>query len=202
MTIAVTGWRTTIWQELHRMIRRGEKRIRIEGRVGDDHYMSNVTGQFPTCNRYLFAQGWIAGQPIDENFRPEHTFNVNLISVMQRTRAAFFRNPKARIVVIGSLSAVWGSHDPWYATSKAGLHAFVRTWRGLPDTGQLNCVAPTIIRDSGMTVKRPDFDEVIATRPTVTAKQVAELCYYLLYHDHGLNRAVIEMPGAVVKQGR
>lgn len=186
--------RTTIWQQFSQMVPVDEERIWIKGDVTRPDYMENVPPNFPTCDRYVFAQGYCAGT-IYMQYDPTHTFNVNLFSVMQRVAAAFERNPRANVVVIGSMSGIVGSYDPWYAASKAGLHCFVKTWRGLPREGRLNCVAPTIIRDSGMSERRHDRETFAHTRKTVSARQVAELCEFLLYHQHALNQTVIELPG-------
>jgi len=195
MSIAISGWNTTITQELFGLISHRERRSRISSRVVDSYRNRNIPPGFPNADRYLFAQGLMVGETVEQNMDPSEIYEVNLISVMQRVAAAFRRNNRARVVVIGSMSAELGSHDAHYAAAKAGLHSFVRVWTGLPDRGQLNCVAPTIISDSRMTEARDDYPAVLKERRTVSARQVADLVYYLLYTDSGINRAVIEMTG-------
>ncbi len=195
MSIGISGWNTTITQELFGLISNRERRSRISNRVVDSYHNRNVPSDFPTCDRYLFAQGLLAGKAVEDSVDPSEIYEVNLISVMQRVAAAFRRNDRARVVVIGSMSAILGSHDTHYAVAKAGLHSFVKVWSALPDRGQLNCVAPTIISDSRMTEARDDYPAVLKERRTVSARQVADLVYYLLYTDCGINRAVIEMTG-------
>jgi len=150
---------------------------------------------FPWAERYLFAQGYLEqGSDLSVGNPLEH-FRANCSDVIKRCGYAFSMNPKARIVVIGSMSGINGSFNPYYAAAKAGLHHYVKTgWK--PPGGVLNCIAPTIISDSEMTKARYDYPDVLKTRQTVTCDTVARMIHFLLYADHGLNGTTIELAGA------
>lgn len=186
--IAVTGFRTTIVRELSKLV--SEEIVRVE--------MAHVYDfKMPAADRFVFAAGYLAGKPAakQEALEIKRSFDLNVVNVVALCEAALTR-PRARIVVIGSQSAVNGSHDEVYAASKAALHAYV-SFRKVGPEQVLACVAPGIIRDSGMTLRRPDAAEVIATRPTLSAAEVARQVHDVLYGDWRSGAHMIHMTGSV-----
>ena len=195
MTICITGGTTTIAKRLVDMLDDSEQVIPHTKRVLSASFKDNVEG-LPFADRYLFAQGKMYGIDV-ACMDPVQVYNITAISVMQRVAMAFDLNPNARIVVIGSMSAILGSYDVHYACSKAALHHFVNSFPK-PKGSTLVCVAPTIISDSGMTERRADYLQVLKERKTVTAQQVAEVCHWVLYRSTAVNHGIIEMTGEKV----
>src|SRR5581483_4435772 len=110
------------------------------------------------CDRIVLAHGWLTPQDFQDMPGRDmvHSFKVNLLSSLILCEMALTKNPRARIVVIGSESGQKGSHDLCYALAKSGLHKYVEERRvGYPDQ-QLVCVAPSLIADGAMTVRRQD----------------------------------------------
>lgn len=164
--IAVTGYRTTIAQELSQF-------DQIE-RLDTDRLPRGI-------DKFVLAAGLLHGKrlldlsPVDAY----ETVQANMVSPMRLCERILAEIPTARICVIGSCSGIKGSFDELYAASKAGLHQYVKT-RKVGERQQLVAVAPIIIADSGMTRRRSDYPEVLETRKTVTAREVAAIVYGLL----------------------
>lgn len=178
--IAVTGRGTTIVQELEQLS--GEAIVRIEG----DWKWAGGEIDIPETDRFVFAAGHLVGKKLAEQTGTEQmqTFNINTLNVMQLCERALER-PTARIVIIGSMSGINGSHDMGYAVSKAAIHAYAEM-RHIRPGQALIVVAPPIISDSGMTRARKDYPGVLSVRRTVTARQVAEKVLQALngMYDH------------------
>jgi NAD(P)-dependent dehydrogenase (short-subunit alcohol dehydrogenase family) len=155
-------------------------------------------------DRYLFAQGYLAGKSPDEISREEkeRTSWTNFGSIAADLDALFAINRSAKVVVLGSESAFSGSFDEDYAISKRRLSEYVEAKRlHFPDQ-QLVCIAPSIIADAGMTTRRTDaarLEERAALHPKerfVLAAEVARLAYYVLYQDSGyLSGVTIRLHG-------
>lgn len=165
--IAVTGRSTTIVAELERLS--GEEIVRIEG----DWKWAGFEFELPDTDRFVFAAGHLVGKKLSEQSGIEQmqTFNINTLNPMVLCERALQR-PKARIVIIGSMSGINGSFDMCYAVSKAAIHCYA-DMRNIGPDQSLNVIAPTIIADSGMTRRRPDYEKVLKERRTVTARHVA-----------------------------
>jgi NAD(P)-dependent dehydrogenase (short-subunit alcohol dehydrogenase family) len=166
--IAVTGRRTTIVQELAKIT--SDPIVRIEG----DWKWEDAEFELPLAvSKFVFAAGHLVGKPVGGQTLIElgQTWAINCANVMRLCERALLR-PDARIVVIGSESAILGSYDMAYAAAKAGIHAYCQTRKLAPDQS-LTVISPPIISDSGMTQRRDDLAEILATRRTVTAYQVA-----------------------------
>lgn len=155
-------------------------------------------------DRYLFAQGYLAGKAPAEITSEEKTRTawVNFHSIEADLDALFVENRRARVVVIGSDSAFAGSYDEDYALAKARLARYVEDKRLVFPSQQLVCLAPSIIGDAGMTTRRTDTARLEQRRRRhpkqrfVTAAEVARLAYYVLYQDSGyLSGVVIRMHG-------
>lgn len=152
----------------------------------------------PRCDRYLYAAGVIRGRSVREYDGAEavEAFAVNYWNALRFTEAALLENPRARICLIGSMSAITGSYDEIYSGLKAALHLYVKTRRVQRPAQQLFCVSPTIIADSAMTRARIDYPKVLEKRSTVTAMEVAQVISCELWNpDVDTNNEVMEMHG-------
>lgn len=174
--LAVTGYGTTIVKELSQIC--GETIMRIN--YDDD--------ELPIVDRYLFAGGVLYNKSGDEQTFDEWlvSVRVNFTNVVRMCEQIFMRKEPAAVCVIGSQSARTGSFDGTYAAAKRAIHDYVEA-RSTTRGHRLVCVAPTIIADSGMTRRRHDYPQVLKERRTVTARQVAEVVYRLLYQSDQTN---------------
>jgi short-subunit dehydrogenase len=181
--LAVTGLSTSIIRELARLT--DEPISRIEG----DHAWFDTGFHIPEAERFVLAAGLLVGKPIAQQsaLEIENTLTVNLVSPMRICEKILGTNDRARICVIGSESGIFGSYDETYAAAKAGLHNYIQSRRILPSQ-QLVCVAPPIISDAGMTIRRDDYPEILTKRRTVTSQQVAIVIRQLLYGPPVSNR--------------
>jgi NAD(P)-dependent dehydrogenase (short-subunit alcohol dehydrogenase family) len=156
------------------------------------------------ADRYLFAQGYLAGKS-DEEITPaerRRTYEANFEEVRDAAEAILQANERARICVIGSESAFFGSFDGTYARSKAMLHSWVQGRRLKSPEQQLVCVSLGIVGDAGMTTRRTDkarLDARQARHPKrrfVSSAEAARLIRFVLYEDRGyLSGVVIRMNG-------
>jgi len=125
---------------------------------------------------YLLAAGFLAGERL-EAMAPElaaRTFAVNLGATVQLAERILAQHARARVAIIGSMSAFRGSYDLAYAVAKRGLVGYLDLRRDTLAPGQkLAVLCPPIIADSGMTRRRPDYPEILAKRETVMAADVA-----------------------------
>ena len=160
-----------------------------------------------TADRHLFCQGVLYGKPSTEYLEYEIAacFRANYITVKRQCDQIFAANPTARVCVIGSESAFTGSYDDLYAASKAALHFYVEDKRKrLAPEQQLVCLAPSIIGDAGMTVRREDKDNLVSRETShpmgrfLTCDEVAQWIHFLLYVDDGYaNRTTIRLNGGM-----
>lgn len=191
--IIATGWGSTIVQALLPLLPEGEKSRRA------------VYYDVPLkADRYLFCAGVLRARKIATQSDSEltETFLVNCASVIQACDRIIEANDNARICVVGSESGFSGSFDGAYAASKAALHRYVETKRLRTAEQQLVCVAPGIIGDSGMTLRRTDQRELHQREMMhpkgrfLEAAEVAQLIKFLLYDDAGyVSGCVIRMNG-------
>lgn len=183
--LAVTGLRTTIVTDVLALMGGDHQRI------GDYD-----PGPVPGCFRYLLAAGVLPGKAVKDQSEREmfEAAWVNLLRPMRLCEAILEAQPEARICVVGSLSGLQGSFDKTYSATKAGLHSYVlhrTTGRGQ----QLFCVAPGIISDAGMTVRRPDYPGILESRKTVKTLQVARVIVRHLWDPdpNWLTNAIVEV---------
>lgn len=193
--LAVTGFRTSIVRAL--TARTGEPVERIHA----DLARPSTDFLWPEgCERFVLAAGILYPQQVHDLSAAAiiDALSVNLVNVMRCCEKILRSVPTARIVVIGSLSGREGSFDQLYAAAKAGVHCYVQT-RLVQPPQLLACVAPTIVSDAGMTLRRADYPAVLNHRPTVTSMQVAEMVAAMLYADPAqlerLNNSVRYMEG-------
>lgn len=142
--------------------------------------------------RFVFCSGFLPSKSVLESSIAdiEKTFFVNATKIVKSCERILNLVPKARIVVIGSESALRGSYNEAYAMSKAALHNYVET--KITDTDQqLVCVSPWIIADAGMTLRREDKTRLQSLKQNhpkqrfVTSREIAKLINFLLYVDDG-----------------
>lgn len=186
--LAVTGISTTIVKEY--LLLRPETTIRIEAIPSLAHPSPEL--HIPPADRYILAAGLLHQKPLADQTEKEvlASLSVNFINVIRVCERVLSENLEARICVIGSESGYRWSYDDAYAGAKAAIHSYVEN-RRVYRKQQLVCVAPTVISDSGMTMRRKDYPEVLERRRTVTAKQVAEIISGLFSPEIDLNNTVV-----------
>lgn len=150
------------------------------------------------ADQYLICQGILYGKRrVDmTNDEISETYKVNYVQPACMCDAILEHNPTARICVIGSESGISGSYDECYADSKKLLHHYVET-KHTEAGQQLICVAPSIIEDAGMTLRRTDVENLDRLRDRhpkgrfLTSKEVAKMIYFLLFEDLGYTTGVV-----------
>ena len=154
--------------------------------------------------RHLFCQGFLQPRSITVQTNEEiaKSFLVNAADIIKQCELIFASNDEARVCIIGSESGFSGSFDASYAASKAALHSYVETKKLRTSSQQIVCIAPSIISDAGMTIRRNDLDNLKrkeASHPKgrfLYCSEVAKLIHFLLYVDEGyLCNIVIRMNG-------
>jgi NAD(P)-dependent dehydrogenase (short-subunit alcohol dehydrogenase family) len=156
------------------------------------------------ADRYLFCSGLLRPKSLadqtDEEI--EESFQVNCSRICQDCDRLIASNDRARICVIGSESAFSGSFDGAYVTYKRMLHAYVLLKKLRTPDQQLVCIAPSIIADAGMTLRRTDRDRLRARelrhpkKRFLTSEEVARWVYFVLYEDKGyLTNQIIRLNG-------
>jgi NAD(P)-dependent dehydrogenase (short-subunit alcohol dehydrogenase family) len=185
-----TGVGSTIVRELATIT--GEHAQRIEGDLSQ--YGAELT--IPDgSHRYVLAAGVLHGRAV-QDLTPEQvreTLAVNLVSVVRICDTVLRRDPKARICIIGSQSGCRWSFDELYALAKGAVHRYVEQ-RPTRCCQQLVAVAPPIIADSGMTMRRHDYPAVLATRPHCRAVDVARVVHRLLWTPRELAPSGLVVP--------
>lgn len=182
MSIAVTGARSKIITEL--AARTGEQMIRLEMDQGD--MGAPLPLAYPDTRYFVLAAGVLHGKKILQLTAAEIAtcLAVNTVNVIRLCEDILARVHDAAICVVGSESGWKGSFDPLYAASKAAVHAYVKQRRVSGRYQKLVAIAPPIIIDAGMTVRREDFEAIKSgARRTVTAFDVAERIDTLLKSD-------------------
>lgn len=192
--LAINGYDSKVAGELRTIVAREEV---------DEEVIGFRPPQIPEAERYVFCAGHLHGGSILERdfYDTDLASDVNFRNVVWVTERIFQKNPWARVCVVGSESGITGSFDWFYAGSKAAIHNYVEN-RKVSEHQQLVCVAPWIIEDSGMTIRRTDH-EVLARhrlehpkKRFLLSSEVATMIHYLLYIDPGyINNIVIRMNG-------
>lgn len=151
---------------------------------------------------YVLAHGMLSNKHYKQQSEEEilTCMKVNLLSTLHLIEIAL-ENPNAKIIVIGSESGLKSSYDLCYGMSKAAIHKYVEEKRLKPNQ-QLVCIAPSLIEDSRMTQRRQDQNNVLKAienhpkKRGLTALEVAEMIYFLLFVDKGyITNTVIHMNG-------
>ncbi len=167
-------------------------------------------GQTPPFDirRYLICQGILYGKKrIDmSNEEIYETYQVNCHQMVEMCEKILENNYRARICVMGSESGFSGSYDECYADAKNVLHRYVET-RTIKPEQQLICVAPSIVEDSGMTIRRNDSANLNEKRKNhpkgrfLSSREVAKMIHFLLYEDEGYTTGTtIRMHGGMKKK--
>lgn len=153
--------------------------------------------------RYLFCCGYLSGKKMEEmsllEFRS--TLELNFTGIVRACDRILEANPRARICVIGSESGISGSYDTWYAACKKSMHEYIER-KKLSPAQQLVGIAPGIIADAGMTLRRKDQSRLEARcrdhpkQRFLQAVEVGQLVNFLLYTDQGyITNTVVRMNG-------
>lgn len=195
--IAIRGIHSAIAQELIKLLPKGEE-VREIDRGERIEYEDRA-------DRFFYCQGLLRPKSLIEQTGSEKNESlwVNAIRIIRDCDLILERNPKARICVMGSESGFAWSFDGAYSAAKAALHRYVETKRLSTPDQQLVCVAPSIIEDAGMTIRRKDQGNLIQRRLEhpkrrfLQAAEVAAMVHFLLYVDRGYTTGVvIRMNGA------
>lgn len=183
--IAAFGSRTTIIENLREIS--GHEVVRM----GGDLSKPSPEFSIPFCKYYVLAAGVLHQKPISEQTDDElmESLFVNMIGQIKACEHILESDANAQIVVIGSRSGVQGSYDMTYACCKAGIHLYVKT-KKTHGNQRINCIAPWIIKDSGMTERRKDYPEVLNRQGLTAARDVAIVVQQLLFTS-SLNNQVI-----------
>ncbi len=153
---------------------------------------------------YLICCGYLAGKCLGEITDEElhRTVSANWVEPARLCDRILESNDHARICVIGSESGISGSFDQAYAGAKAALHLYVQTKQLRTPDQQLFAVAPHIVADSGMTLRRSDQDRVAASAAChraarhISAMEVAEVAANGLFgHTRFLSNTVVSLRG-------
>jgi NAD(P)-dependent dehydrogenase (short-subunit alcohol dehydrogenase family) len=137
---------------------------------------------------YLICSGYLAGKALEDIDADElrDTWDVNFVSPARFCDRLFALNPAARVAIIGSESGIKGSFDMAYAGAKAAIHLYIQT-KKLTGDQVLVGIAPWIVGDAGMTMRRKDpalLDDLrSATRRGrfITAAEVASVAHTALF---------------------
>ena len=191
--IAIRGFASAIAQSLIDLLPDGEEAVPVER-----------GGTNTAAGRHLFCSGLLVPKTIIQRSAAElgESFMANAGRVIAQCDLIIATNDEARICVIGSESGYSWSFDGAYAAAKAGLHRYVETKRLRTSRQQLVCVAPGIIGDAGMTLRRtdtPNLEQRRLAHPKqrwLTSLEVARLVHHVLYVDEGyLSGIAIRMNG-------
>ena len=192
--IAIRGAGSSIAQQLIAMLPEGERAEAI----------SRGASMPVSAARYFFCVGLLRSKSMADQTDDEigESMVANYSQVAFECDRLLSANACARICVMGSESGFSGSFDGAYALAKERLHKYVETKRLQYPGQQLVCVAPSIISDSGMTLRRVDTDDLERRRWAhpkrryLTAMEVAQMVHFLLYVDRGYTTGtVIRMNG-------
>ena len=202
--LVITGWGSKIAEELRGLIgwtHRGGDDYPLERE--EDIKRATYDAMPLDADRYFLCAGLLLPKTLEEMTSDDYvqTMAVNFSYPMGACEDVLAANDSARICVMGSESGFTGSYNMPYASAKRTLHKYVET-KELRPMQQLVCVAPGIVGDAGMTLRRTDLD-VLESRRTghpkgrfVTSLEVARLVRFLLYEDEGyVSNTVIRMNG-------
>lgn len=160
-----------------------------------------------STDRLLICTGFLAGKSLSEinSADEETTWRVNYSAVAKYVDGFLAEHEAGRVVVIGSDSGFAGSYDTSYAGAKAALHLYVET-RQLRPRQQLVAIAPSIIADAGMTIRRHDLatlkrrESEHPKKRLCTSREVASLAAWLLGPDgEYVSSTVVRMNGGARK---
>ena len=152
---------------------------------------------------YLITNGLIGDKNIysqkKDNFI--ESIEVNLYLPIMISETILRRNKKARVIIMGSESAIKGSYDTSYFLSKAALERYVKERIISYSNQQLIMVSPSIILDSNMTQNRKDLRKIIKNSSKLPkgkilmTNDVVNLIVNLLLSSHYLTNEIINING-------
>lgn len=179
MTLAIAGARSRIALEFVNLCW-----------IGPDEVIGASISDLPLdATRYLICTGYLAGRSLSELGKMEsvRTWQLNFLHVAAKCDEILAVNPEARICIIGSESGIRGSYDAAYAGAKAAMHLYVETKKLEHPKQMLVALAPHIIADAGMTLRRGDYEDAMERGKEtrlgrwLTSREVAEVAADALY---------------------
>jgi NADP-dependent 3-hydroxy acid dehydrogenase YdfG len=171
--IAVTGYRTTIVQELRAMT--DQHVVRMDMELGRFSCKIEVP---KGVERFVLAAGVLHSERAI-NLRSHQIYEcvaVNMTNVIRICETILDTVEHARICVIGSESGFKGSYNELYAATKAAIHAYV-SWTH---------VSPT------QSLRRKDYPDGLVGRETVSAQEVATRVLNALFNGEYLGKTNVE----------
>lgn len=191
--LAIRGFSSRLAQAVIDLLPKGESAVQV-----------SRNDRQTTAQRHLFCQGVLYSMPMGAQ-SPEAiaaSFMANAVKTVTECDCIIASNDEARICVIGSESAFTWSHDGTYAASKAAVHRYVETKKLRTPRQQLVCIAPGIIDDAMMTIRRNDLDRLEARMKAhpkerfLTCSEVARWVHFCLYVDAGfMTNQVLRLNG-------
>ncbi len=156
------------------------------------------------ANKILLLQSVLTAKDFLKRKQNEinNQININLISVIKICEISLRYNKKVKIIILGSESGIKGSYDIIYGLMKSAIHKYVEERRIKYPKQQLVCIAPSIITDTKMTLKRNDKKNVIKSvknnpkKRGLKAKEIANLIYNIFYYNTDyITNTVIRVDG-------
>ena len=140
------------------------------------------------ADRYLICSGVLHGKNLREISREEavETVEVNFLDVAKACDIIIEANDYAKICIIGSASGEQGSYDMAYAGAKSAIHTYVKHKRLRTAHQHLVAVAPWIVSDAGMSIRRKDFGQLLQRGERrrmgrwPTSQEVAQVMHFAL----------------------
>lgn len=156
------------------------------------------------CDEVYIVSGLLVGKTAREHSSQEivDTFNVNFADIVKFCDEYFSGNAKAKVCIISSMSGRQGSYDMIYAGAKAAIDMYVRTKRLTEPEQHLVAVAPWIISDAGMTMRRKDLGQILERGKRrrmgrwASAREIADIAHFAMQTPLLCN-TVIEAKGGI-----
>ena len=205
--IYVTGRESIIIRKLEEIFIEKKQNIQIKRIPGNYSKLKEPLDKqgFTYSDKFIFCAGILYSKNIFDQSKNEiiKSLSINLINTIIACDIILTSNHNARIIIIGSESANYGSYDMTYACAKAGIECYVKTKKLKPNQ-QLLCISTHIIIDAGMTTRRKDLKTVYRRAEKhpklrwITAMEVAKTIYHYLYVDEGYTTGqIIRMNGGL-----
>ncbi len=206
MSLYLFGVNNAIIQSYLKMIETQESCCKIPS--GSDLFHSNYTKLFADDAsdffQVVYSAGILTGQRAYKQRKRDalKSVEINMITPIKILSALNDQEKPYQFIYISSESASKGSFDEIYAASKAGVELVVKEKIKNHPSTQIVALSPSKISDSGMTMRRADLDEVIASSikeplgRLISSSEVARLLKQLLRHpEPSLSNLVIPING-------
>jgi NADP-dependent 3-hydroxy acid dehydrogenase YdfG len=165
--VLIFGSGSKITEKLDELLNK-EYKIKVIGRSSNPKLdvenlnIENITKELDEYDYFIFNIGLLYSNKISEQTLNEITssFKVNLLYIVLCCEYLIEKNNKAKIFILGSESGKKGSYDTSYFLSKAAMRAYVNEKKIKYPNQQIVLFSPSVIEDSGMTLRRTDLNNV------------------------------------------